>query len=217
MEGSSGVAVIIVEEATGENRILFNPGANAAVRAEDWETEGVDPDLVVVQLECPVETVVGVLKKARQKGVRTVLNPAPAVPLPESVWRDVDYLILNETEAEVLSGVKLVSGDDGTVVRAAVTFLERGVREAVVITLGARGCYWTTRQEEGWEGVCVRKEEVRDTTGAGDTFVGAFCVGVVEGVGVSRAVKWAGKCAGEKVRRRGAMEGIPWRKEVGEI
>lgn len=210
--GATGTAVIIVDESSGENRILIHAGANGTVGAP---TQLGDAAAVVLQLEIPVATVLAVLQRARAAGVATVFNPAPAVALPESVWPDVDWLVVNETEAAILTGVDVSALDekDG-VERAAKAFLERGVG-AVVVTLGGRGCYWATKVgEHGWEAVSVRKEDVVDTTGAGDTFVGGLTVAVVEGRSAAESVLFASKASASAVQKSGAMAGVPWRREI---
>lgn len=167
----------------------------------------------MLQLEIPLQTVLRVLELADRAGVVTVFNPAPAVPIPVGYYAKVTHLIVNETEAALLTGVEVAELD---VEAATGVFLERGVKGSVVITLGAKGGYWrASTGEGGWVEPEVREaREVVDTTGAGDTFVGAFAVAVVDGRSVEDAVVWAGKAAGRKVRKRGAQAGIPWRGEL---
>jgi ribokinase len=141
-----------------------------------------------------------------------VFNPAPAVPLPVSYYPKMAHLIVNETEAALLTGEDVEVLD---VEAAATVLLGRGVKESVIITLGAKGGYFKTRGgEAGWFKPVVEAKDVVDTTGAGDTFVGAFAVAIVEGKGIRAAVEWSGKAAGQKVRKMGAMAGIPWRGEL---
>lgn len=125
----TGVAVIVVETETGENRIMFNPGANGDVAVKDL----VDPDVSVAlfQLELPVEVVLHNMAIARKKGVETIINPAPAVPLPAEAYQGLDHLIVNETEAAILSGIEKPTNWD----EVAATFIARGVKN-VIITLG---------------------------------------------------------------------------------
>jgi len=224
VDGPTGTAVIIVDEASGENRILVHPGANAAVRAAELQREEEEQHAhmwdgvkaLVLQLEVPADTAVWALRRARSKGITTVFNPAPALESGlDTCWKDVDWLVVNETEAAMLTGVHVRELDaaDGAVA-AAEELRGRGCG-AVVVTLGGRGCYWCDKAgNSGWQGVTVGKEEVVDTTGAGDTFVGALAVAVVEGKSAGEAVEWASRAAGAAVTKRGAMDGVPWRHEI---
>ncbi|KAI5846099.1 Ribokinase-like protein [Tricharina praecox] len=223
VDGPTGTAVIIVDEASGENRILIHPGANGAVSVRSlverekalWD--GVE--LLVLQLEVPVETVVWALMQASRRGVKTVFNPAPALAEGlEGCWGNVGWLVVNETEAAILTGVEVQELDKNEgVVKAADGLKAKGCG-AVVVTLGGRGCYWCDgASNSGWQGVTVKREGVVDTTGAGDTFVGALAVALMEGKTTEEAVKWAGRAAGAAVKKRGAMGGVPWRHEVEAI
>ena len=221
VDGPTGTAVIIVDEASGENRILIHPGANGAVSVREVESMGENMwegvRAVVLQLEVPVETVVWALKEAKRRGVKTVFNPAPALAAGlDGCWEDVDWLIVNVPEAAILTGVGVEELDarEG-VVRAAEVLRGRGCGE-IVITLGGRGCYWCgAAGKSGWQGATVKREEVVDTTGAGDTFVGAFAVAVVVGEkSVEEAVKWSSMVAGAAVKKRGAFDGVPWLYQV---
>ncbi|KAI4288242.1 MAG: hypothetical protein L6R35_002491 [Caloplaca aegaea] len=245
----TGVAVIVVEEDTGENRILLTPGANFSVTPGSLpetlflegkkEEEKKKPALVILQLEIPLETVVHVCKRARANGVPVLLNPAPAPAegkkgLPVDVFMGLEHLILNETEAGMLSGLDLPPlspsspYDKDRLAEICHHFHRLGVMN-VILTLGARGVYWSSsgggssKLDNGFI-PATTVPNVVDTTAAGDTFVGAYAVAVVllsgeeeeEGDGsVRRAVEWANRAAGKCVMKEGAMEAIPWRGEVG--
>ncbi|KAL8652127.1 MAG: hypothetical protein Q9226_004391 [Calogaya cf. arnoldii] len=227
----TGTAVVIVEESSGENRILITPGANASVNPP--LPIYPLPDLIILQLEIPIPTVVTIIQEARDKGVDVLLNPAPAVDnLPKDIYKGLKHLIMNETEAVILSA----NLDDEAQEQWE---RERGNRSAgkntqdtcerfhalgvtnVIITLGANGVYYSFRNEkEGWgEGGQVPAEKVEkvvDTTAAGDTFVGAYAVAVtVDGKSVVDAVRWANRAGARTVEKEGAMGSIPWRDEVG--
>ncbi|KAI5778753.1 Ribokinase-like protein [Geopyxis carbonaria] len=217
----SGTAVIIVDASSGENRILYAAGANANLAPADFPHAffATHPcALVVLQLETPLRAVMRVIDLAFAAGVPVLLNAAPAVAVPAGTLAKVTYLVVNETEAAALAGMEVarLDSEDGVHV-AAHELLKRGPK-AVVVTLGARGCYWVDRMGEGGlQGVFVhaeRVERVVDTTGAGDTWVGAFAVAVTEGRGLREAVEWAGRAAAVAVGRRGALESVPWRGEV---
>ncbi|KAI4239735.1 MAG: hypothetical protein L6R40_005480 [Gallowayella cf. fulva] len=219
----TGTAVIIVEEATGENRILITPGANDSVPADPVPVLGdIRADLLVLQLEIPLATVLSLITYAKKKGgIAVLLNPAPAVDLPLDIYKHLDHLIMNETEATMLSGWDAT--DKGPTIQSNIQpvcdkFHEMGVKN-VIITLGANGVHYSTNNDDNSQrrshhvpGVKVAK--VVDTTAAGDTFVGAYAVAVVNGVGVAEAVEWANKAAAKTVEREGAQGAIPWLDEV---
>jgi ribokinase len=222
---TTGVAVIIIEESTGENRILFNPGANFTLKPEDFKTLpslGTPlPDLIIVQLEIPLDTVLQILKTAKQAGVDVLVNPAPAVKLPDEVYEAITHLIVNESEAAILTGRKTADveaeGFDWNVVTGE--FLAKGVKN-VVVTLGAKGAFFASMHgnEKGTYVPAEKVSKVVDTTAAGDTFVGAYAVGVVRKMGsdgvLTENVKLACKAAGRTVEQQGAQSAIPWTDEV---
>jgi ribokinase len=219
---TTGVAVILVESESGENRILLNPGANYTLQPADFQTVeslgSPTPDLIVMQLEIPLETVLQILKTMKAAGVDVLLNPAPAVKLPEEAYSAITHLILNESEAAILSGRKVeeVEAEGFEWESLAAEFLKKGVR-SVVVTLGAKGAYYATEGRSGY----VKAEKVKkvvDTTAAGDTFVGAYAVNIVkkgrhEPID-EETVKLACRAAGRTVERHGAQSAIPWADEV---
>jgi ribokinase len=219
---TTGVAVIIVEEASGENRILLNPGANYSLRPEDFLTAanlGIPlPDLVILQLEIPLDTVLQILKTARQAGVSVLLNPAPAVRLEDEVFKAVTHLIVNETEAALLTDRKVedveAEGFEWGVV--ADEFLGKGVGN-VIVTLGGKGAYFASREGRGMV-PAAKVKKVADTTAAGDTFVGAYAVSMVRKGGsalvTEEDVKAACKASGYTVQKQGAQTSIPWADEI---
>ncbi|KAL8760862.1 MAG: hypothetical protein Q9184_002972 [Pyrenodesmia sp. 2 TL-2023] len=220
---TTGTAVVIVEEATGENRILITPGANAHVvpsTLPDSLFTPPLPSLLILQLEIPILTVIHIITTARQKGIPVLLNPAPAVELPKEVYAGLEHLVLNQTEAQTLAaGIEISStrdNDDGRLHDICTHFHRLGVQN-VILTLGGEGVYW--RSSTASEGTqrrvpAERVEKVVDTTAAGDTFVGAYAVGVATGQGVGRAVLWANKAAARTVEEEGAQHAIPWRDDV---
>lgn len=215
----TGVAVIVVEEETGENRILVSALANATVTAEEFGRVPVPvPDLIVLQLEIAPETVVAVTDAARASGVEVLLNPAPAVELPDHVYVGVTHLILNETEAAMLCG----HGGEWELQPAGRVFLNRGVRN-VVITLGARGAFYCSAADERGGIAEGKLMDVVDTTAAGDTFVGAYAVRVARHMedgtpfDLEAAVKWANVAASKTVEKEGAQDSIPWLDELHSV
>ncbi len=215
----TGIAVIIVDTPTGENRIILSPGANHTHGPADYaRTEALGtprPDLLVAQLEIPLDTVLIALEGARRGGVPVLLNPAPAVTLPDETYRGLAHLAVNETEAEVLSGCEVGTAEG--LARAGRWFVDRGV-ENVVVTLGSRGAYFVTRAGEQGS-VPAEKVVAVDTTAAGDTFVGQYALEVVATPPGTRfdivaAVRKASRAAARTVEHKGAQDSIPWRDEL---
>ncbi|MEU5438414.1 ribokinase [Streptomyces sp. NPDC020719] len=204
-EGPSGTAHIVVD-AAGANAIVVIPGANGSVShlGPGDEAEIASAELLLLQLELPMDTVVEGAKAARRHGVRTVLTPSPVQPLPTELLAATDLLVANEHEA-----TSLTHAEDP---KAAVRALLDLVPEAVV-TLGARGSLYAAR---GQDPVAVAAPEVTpvDTTGAGDTFVGALAVALGEGRAMPDALAWASAAAALSVQRVGAVTSMPYRAEI---
>lgn len=207
---SSGVAVIVVID--GDNRIILDRGANARVsretvdRALSFAARG---DFLVVQLEIGMETVEYALRKGKEKGMVTLLNPAPAAVLPEGMLAYCDYFIPNQTEAQFYTGI--YPEERESLLACAGALREKGV-ENVIVTLGARGSAYIGK--EGFFTVEAFPAEAVDTTAAGDTFVGALTVRLAEGAGVKEAMTFASKASSITVTRRGAQQSIPTRSEL---
>lgn len=242
----TGIAIIIVDEPTGHNRIVLSPEANhlgvapelfaSTIRPRvfggggDDDNDGKEkkklnkPDLLIMQLEVPLQTVLLALEAAKQENVAVLLNPAPAVKLPDAVYDGLAHLIVNETEASLLSGMPVEKLDtEAGCKEVGGWFLQKGV-EAVIITLGGRGVYFLTNKKEGGGGAeeklvpAEKVKEVVDTTAAGDTFVGQYALEVVGSKGgsfaIEDAVRRANKAAARTVERKGAQHSIPWRDEL---
>lgn len=233
---SSGTATILVEGKTGENRILVVPGANGQIdpsflerpdfTSKLWGYANIsEAALLILQLEIPLETVIEVIAQANTHGVPVLLNPAPAVKtLPKETLAQVDYLIVNETEAEIilsdhenLSGLK--SGDDEWLQRVFKAFAKIGVKQ-LIVTLGARGACYSIPTPDDYEfvpAVKVPAECVIDTTAAGDTFVGTYAIELVkfkgQEINTKRAVERACKASALTVQRSGAVSSIPFGNE----
>ena len=210
---ASGVALIMVD-GKGENSIAVASGANAELSVADVATAEdriKEAGIVLMQLETPVETIAYVASTAHAAGVKAVLNPAPAQPLPSSLYKDLYMITPNETEAEILTGV--VVNDMESAAVAADVLAERGV-EVVIITLGSKGAF--VREKNNRYLVPSHKVEAVDTTAAGDTFNGALCVALAEGMQLVDAVAFANKAAAIGVTRMGAQTSIPTRREVDE-
>ena len=207
----SGVALITVDEV-GENSIVVASGANGNFLPQDLDealAEITRAGIVLMQLEIPLETVSFVAKYAASKGVKVVLNPAPATALSLELLGFIDLIIPNQHEAEMISGIKVKNTTDAA--RAAKAIHEMGVKN-VVITLGALGAVVC----EGGEIAVVSATKVSaiDTTAAGDAFCGALVVGISESRSLLESVEFACKVAGMSVMRLGAQSSMPYRYEV---
>ena len=210
-EHPSGVALIAVD-ANGENSILVASGANGTLSVEDIETaknEIETAGIVLMQLEIPIETVEYAAGIASQNQVQVILNPAPAQSLSDWLLQHLYIITPNKTEAERLTGITV--NDWESAQSAADCLSEKGV-EIVIITLGAEGAL--VKEGNQYHRIASEKVKAVDTTAAGDTFNGALCVGLSEGLSVVEAVKMACKASAIAVTRLGAQSSIPHRKEL---
>lgn len=205
VEGASGTAHITVDDEGG-NSIIVIPGANALVTSlEPGDAARIGAaDSLLLQLELPLEAVLAGARAARAHGVRTILTPAPAQPLPAELLAATDLLVPNEHEAAALTGL--------TDVRLAAAALLQDVPE-VVVTLGAAGVLYAARGREPLTLPAPRVKAV-DTTAAGDTFVGALAVALGEGRPVPEALRWASAAAALSVQRPGAQDSMPTRQQT---
>ncbi|KPM38747.1 hypothetical protein AK830_g7819 [Neonectria ditissima] len=214
----TGIAIIVVDEPSGQNRIILSPEANHSLRPEEFETlPGPRPDLLIMQLEIPFNTVMQALKAAKTAGVSVLLNPAPAQELPADAYDGLAHLVVNETEAAILAGCAESDLDDLTgLVRVGAVFIERGVGN-VIITLGGRGVYFADKAGKSAL-LPATKTSVVDTTAAGDTFVGSYALAAVAAkdgdFDIEVAVAAANKAAALTVARKGAQVSIPWKDEL---
>jgi ribokinase len=205
----TGVAAIVVDDAA-RNSILVVAGANGALTPDDARGAAAviqGADVLLCQLEVPVETVVEALRIAKAGGVRTVLNPAPAAALTDEVLSLADYCVPNETEAETLTGL-------GEPKKAALALRKRGVRN-VLLTCGESGVL--VADDRGTKKIPSVGVDAVDPTGAGDAFIGAFAVFLVEGVELQEAVRRAAAVAALTVTKAGAQTSYPRRSEAEEF
>jgi ribokinase len=187
-------------------------GANLRLTV-DWVARFLEDfawaQMVICQLEVPLDTVLWTLRMARQYGATTVLNPAPAQPVPLEIWPLVDYLTPNEIEAAQVSGLPLAAlSDAGNVARV---LLARGPR-VVILTLGAQGAFAGTL--DSMMHVPAFPVTVVDTTAAGDAFNGALAVALAEGCLLTGAVRFANAAGGLTCTQRGAQNSLPIRTQV---
>ena len=210
----SGVALITVD-SQGENCIVVASGANAYLTPSDIDKASAEiegSDLVLMQLEIPIETVEYVAEMASKKGIKVILNPAPARALSDNLLKNLYIIIPNKSEAEILSGIKV--SDIESAKQAADIISAKGV-DIVVITLGSQGAL--IKEHNEYLFVEAFKVDALDTTAAGDTFCGAFCVGLSEGRSIPDAVRLAARAAAITVTRMGAQASIPYRSELSSL
>lgn len=216
----SGIAVILVEESSGENRILITPGANSLVTVDGFEMllSKTKPDLVVLQLEIPLTTVLAVMEQAKLHGIELLLNPAPAIELPERALCGLGHLVVNENEAGILAGLGSEVADED-LAKIFQRFERLGVHNTIV-TLGSNGLCYSVGKGDFARLPARKVEEVVDTTAAGDTFVGTYAVEIVRNMAenkqfdIKAAVEKANGAAARTVEKAGAMKSIPWSDEV---
>lgn len=202
----TGVALIFVDP-TGQNEIVVVPGANANAKGFALRDGLAEAEVALFQFEVPIQVVAEGLRIAEGK---TILNPAPAVALPDDFpWSLVDVATPNETEAEALTGV--APHDRSGCEAAALALIGRGVRE-VVITLGRQGCYW----HDGRKGHLIPTMSVDavDTTAAGDAFNGALAVFLARGASMIEALTLANRAGAVSATRLGAQPSMPTLEEV---
>jgi ribokinase len=215
-ESYTGAAFIFVDAASGDNAIIISPGAAATIAPADLDAQAAAIErstVFVTQLEQPLDAARRGLEIARAAGVTTILNPAPAAPLPDDVLALCDYLTPNETEAAELAGLPVASVDEA---RAAAERLVARGAGAVVITLGAQGAllHGAGRSELV---PAVRVGPVVETTGAGDAFNGGFAAGLARGLDPAAAVRLGCAVAGISVTRAGTAPSMPTAAEVEAV
>lgn len=212
----SGTATIIVDDSRGENAIVIVPGACGNIGKADIDSASdtiAGSSLFVSQLELSTDICLYGMEIAHMKGVPVVLNPAPAVELPREVFRKIDYLTPNMSEASLLVGHEVNSPNQ--VAEAAKTLRHWGVRH-VLITLGAEGVYISSDDYEGTI-PAVDAGSVIDTTGAGDAFNGGLAAALAEGVSLAEAARFGCAVAGLSVTKNGTAPSMPTRAEVERL
>jgi len=206
----SGTALIMLNEE-GENCIMVAPGANANLLPGDIDLVKNlhEAEIILMQLEIPMETILSVVKNAKINGQKIIINPAPAQVLENEILNGLFLLTPNEIEATLLTGINVE--DEVTASGAADIFLSKGVQH-VIITLGKQGAYFKSNELE----FSVKAPIVKamDSTAAGDTFIGALSVAVTEKMDWKKAVEFAVQAASISVTRLGAQASVPYRNEI---
>ena len=210
----TGIAMIQVSDS-GENSIVISAGANAYLdesQVEDSKQEIIDSDYLLMQLETPLPGIIQAAELDKENGTKVILNPAPAQTLPDELLKNLDIITPNETEAEILTGIRVT--DEQSAVKSATVFHAKGI-ETVLITLGSKGVY-VSQQGKG-EIVPGFRVQAVDTTAAGDTFNGAFVTALLEDKPLAQAIRFAHAAAALSVTKKGAQPSIPTRKETLEF
>jgi ribokinase len=213
---ATGAATIIIDAEKGENAIIVVPGACFELTAAevDQARELIAASSVfVAQLELSLAVVEHGLALAHALGVPTILNPAPAAPMPESIYQTIDYITPNETEAAALTGIPVATIADAE--KAADAFLARGVPNAI-ITLGAQGAFVKNARLKAHV-PAVNAGPVVETTGAGDAFNGGFAVALSEGMDLVEAARFGCAAAGISITRPGTAPSMPTRAEIDAL
>lgn len=209
----TGAAYIFIEAATGNNAIIICPGVAGTINESDIDARS---DLIrsasvfVVQLEQPMAAAMRALQIARAAGVRTILNPAPAAPLPEGMLALCDYVTPNETEAEALTGLPVTTVDEAIAAAKALRTMGAG---AALVTLGDKGALYHDAVQT-IHVPAISAGPVVETTGAGDAFNGGFAAALANGADPISAVRFGCATAGISVTRAGTAPSMPARAEI---
>ena len=207
----SGVALITVDN-NGENTIVVAQGSNGTLSPDDVksaEREFEKADIVLTQLETPLPTILHVAKLAGKFQKKMILNPAPAASLPDDLFKYLYLITPNETETEVLTGIKVK--DNESLIAATEKLKQKGVAN-VIITLGSDGAYLSS--DNGGKHIPTQKVKAVDSTAAGDVFNGAIAVALSENYTLEQAVEFANQAAAISVTKMGAQASAPYRREL---
>ena len=208
-------AFIIVHSGSGQNAIVVNKGASGNISPEDIkgiQGEIASADIVLTQLETNIDAVEKVVELAKKNGATVILNPAPAANIPDMIYRHVDVITPNETEAESLTGMSI--SDSAGMEAASKWLISRGVK-TVIMTLGAKGAY--IYSENNAYLVPAFPSRAVDTTGAGDVFNGALAAALADGKNMCDAVEFACAAGAISVARAGAALSAPTKAEIDEL
>lgn len=212
-DSPTGAAVITV--CGGDNHIILDIGANACVTPEliERNSELFDwADILVMQYEIPIESVIASARLAKEKGKMVILNPAPVKEVDNELYHYIDWIIPNEFEAALITGIE--QSNDADAESAMRELRNKGCKNAI-ITLGKRGCAYHNGDKVNYAGIFDVKRV--DTTSAGDSFIGGFCASLCDGKSIDEAVYYASAVSSITIGRAGASVSIPTAEEVCEF
>jgi ribokinase len=211
---ATGVGVIIID-ANGQNHVLATYGANLQCGDDQLHVveQSLDQaDILMLQMEIPFEVSIKAAQRAKERGIRTILDPAPAAQIPLATYPHLDIIAPNQTEAEFHTGIKVIDPDSAR--KAAQILLERGAATAI-IKMAELGVYFSTGQSDGF--IPPFYVEVVDTTSAGDAFHGALATALAEGKSLEDAVHFGAAAGALAVTKLGVQDAIPTRAEVESL
>jgi len=208
-DAATGTAIIVVD-SNGQNSIVLSAGANGKVSPADVDhASSLSPSLILLQLEIPTLTVLHAAQYAKQNNIRVILNPAPAKPVPDELISLTDFIIPNETELSLLTGLEVK--DITSAEKAAQVLLSRGAQH-VIVTLGSKGALLVSNTQVIY--IDTYKINVVDTTAAGDAFIGGFASALLRGLEIESAVKYANACGALAATKFGAQPSLPTKEET---
>ena len=208
----TGTALIMLNE-DGNNSIVVIPGANFELKKEDINEDMIkNSDILLSQFETPMETIEKAFDIGRRNGVYTVLNPAPAMEMKKKLLRNIDLLIPNETEFEIITGVKINSVDD--IINGSKELIKNGVKE-IIVTMGKDGAVHINN--EGYKEYSAYNVKAIDTTAAGDSFIGGLLSGISINEKMDDAIEFAIKVSALTVTKVGAQSSLPSLEEVSKF
>jgi ribokinase len=211
-QAATGTAIIVVD-ANGQNSIVLSPGGNGRVTPADIDKVPFgDYKLLLLQLEIPVEAVLAAARRAKEMGLRVLLNPAPARSLPEKLLSLPDFLVPNESELSLLTDQPV--NDIASAENAAKSLLGRGVQH-VIVTLGANGALIVSK--EITKHIPSFKVDVVDTTAAGDAFIGGFASALLQNKSMEEAVRYGCACGALAATEFGAQPSLPTKQDVDKF